>query len=312
MSSGSTGSPGWTGRDSLEELNRRTSPGASQHHFLPPQHLAPLIGPRRPASLLTAFPAGPGASFGGGGEWVLFKKPASPSPSSKEVARAPGSPAPQRPAPAMRHDARPLRLLAAVTKGLLILWAVPSQGGRPLQPPTLQQVQALVRHMAEDAHELFIFYEKDQHLTINHICRTNRPPEWLRGPVPGPGGLRGLRGTMTRMAQALQDIIRHQRDLNPPGAEILRRFASTHLKVRGLLSNLDGLFPAPSPPSGRSPPPGPTAPPRVFQQKLEGCRTLWSYARFMAKLSAQLEPSNRPARREKRRRRGGSRPPARS
>lgn len=46
----------------------------------------------------------------------------------------------------------------AVTKGLLILWAVPSQGGRPLPPPTLQQIQALVRHMAEDAQELFTFY----------------------------------------------------------------------------------------------------------------------------------------------------------
>lgn len=46
----------------------------------------------------------------------------------------------------------------AVTKGLFILWAVPGQGGRPLQPPTLQQIQALVRHMAEDAQELFTFY----------------------------------------------------------------------------------------------------------------------------------------------------------
>lgn len=40
----------------------------------------------------------------------------------------------------------------------MILWAVPSQGGRPLPPPTLQQIQALVRHMAEDAQELFTFY----------------------------------------------------------------------------------------------------------------------------------------------------------
>ncbi|XP_072736367.1 oncostatin-M [Ciconia boyciana] len=197
----------------------------------------------------------------------------------------------------------------AVTKGLFILWAVPGQGGRPLQPPTLQQIQALVRHMAEDAQELFAFYEEDQRLAINHLCRTNRPPEWLRGPVMGPGGLRGLRGTMARMAQVLQDITRHQRDLNPPGAEILRRLASTHLKVRGLLSNLEGLFPAPSFPPGRWPPPGPTAPTKVFRQKLEGCRILWSYARFMAKLSTQLEARSRW---EKRRSRRGSRLPARS
>ncbi|XP_049660117.1 oncostatin-M [Accipiter gentilis] len=212
----------------------------------------------------------------------------------------------------MRCDGRPLGVLAAVTKGLFILWAVPGHGGRPLQPPTLQQIQALVRHMAEDAQELFAFYEEDQHLAFNHLCRTNRPPEWLRGPVMGPGGLRGLRETMVRMAQALQDITRHQRDLNPPGAEILRRLASTHLKVRGLLSNLEGLFPAPSPRPGHRPPPGPTPPTKVFRQKLEGCRILWSYSRFMAKLNTQLEARSRRGRREKRRPHRGSRPPKRS
>ncbi|XP_065548657.1 uncharacterized protein LOC136020926 [Lathamus discolor] len=211
----------------------------------------------------------------------------------------------------MRSDGRPWRVLAVVTKGLFILWAVPGQGGRPLQPPTLQQIQALVRHMAEDAQELFTFYEEDQRLAFHHLCRTNHPPEWLRGPVLGPGGLRGLRGTMARMARALQDLTRQQRDLNPPGAEILRRLASTHLKVRGLLNNLEGLFPGPRP--GPRPAPGPTAPTRVFRQKLEGCRLLWSYARFMAKLSAQLEARVRArARRDKRRSQRGSQLPARS
>ncbi|XP_075291036.1 oncostatin-M isoform X2 [Opisthocomus hoazin] len=230
---------------------------------------------------------------------VARGRPASSSLSSTErgllaVLRCPPSPSSSSP---------------AVTKGLFILWAVPGQGGRPPQPPTLQQVQALVRHMAEDAQELFTFYEEDQRLAINNLCRTNHPPAWLRGPATGPTGLRGLRGPMARMAQALQDITRHQRDLNPPGAEILRRLASTHLKVRGLLSNLEGLFPAPSPLPGRRPPPSPTAPTKVFRQKLEGCRILWSYARFMAKLSAQLEARSR---QEKRRSRRGSRLPVRS
>ncbi|GAB0196760.1 leukemia inhibitory factor-like [Grus americana] len=211
----------------------------------------------------------------------------------------------------MRCNGRPLGVLAAVTKGLFILWAVPGQGGRPLQPPTLQQTQALVRHMAEDAQELFIFYEEDQRLTIhNNLCRTNHPPDWLRGSATGPRGLRALQRTMTRMAQVLQNITRHQRDLNPPGAEILRRLASTHLKVRGLLSNLEGLFLSPSSRPGRQPPPGPTAPTKVFRQKLEGCRTLWSYSRFMAKLSAQLEARSRHKCREKRRSHRGSELPA--
>ncbi|NXG54638.1 ONCM protein, partial [Hemiprocne comata] len=200
----------------------------------------------------------------------------------------------------------------AVTKGLLILWAVPGQEGRPPQTPTLQQVQALVRHMAEDAQELFTFYEEDQGLAISHLCRTNNPPEWLRGPVTGPGGLRRLQGTMACMAQALQDITRHQRDLNPPGAEILRRLASTHLKVRGLLNNLKGLYPDPSPRPGCRPPPGPTAPTKVFRQKLEGCRILWSYSRFMAKLNTQLEVRSRRARWERQRAHRGSRLPVHS
>ncbi|KAM6340333.1 oncostatin-M [Alca torda] len=212
----------------------------------------------------------------------------------------------------MRCNGRPLGVLAAVTKGLFILWVVPGQGARPLQPATLQQIQALVRHMAEDAQDLFTFYEENQRLAISHLCHTNHPPEWLRGPVAGSGGLRGLRGTMARMSQALQDIIRHQRDLNPPGAEILRRLDSTHLKVRGLLNNLEGLYPAPSPRPSRRPPPGPTALTKVFRQKLEGCRILWSYARFMAKLNAQLEARSRRARREKQRSRRRSHLHARS
>ncbi|XP_030316576.1 oncostatin-M isoform X2 [Calypte anna] len=194
----------------------------------------------------------------------------------------------------MRRDGWLPGVLGAVTKGLLILWAVPGQGGRPLQPPTLQQVQAL---------------EKDQGLAIGHLCRTNRPPEWLRGPSLGTRGLRGLRGTMTHMAQALQDITRHQRDLNPPGAEILRRLASAHLKVRGLLNNLEGLYPAPSPQPTRRLPPSPTAPTKVFRQKLEGCRILWSYSRFLVKLNALLETRRIRAHRERQRAHQGSRMP---
>ncbi|XP_054075772.1 leukemia inhibitory factor [Rissa tridactyla] len=203
----------------------------------------------------------------------------------------------------MRCDGRPLGVLAAVTKGLFILWAVPGQGARPLQPPTLQQIQALVRHMAEDAQELFTFYEENQRLAINNLCHTNHPPEWLRGPVAGSGGLRGLRGTMARMSQALQDIIQHQRDLNPPGAEILRRLASTHLKelldrlhnttktTRGLISNLtcllcknynifqvDVSYGESS--KGKS----------TFKKKQQGCQVLRKYVQVIAQAARVLLP----------------------
>jgi len=98
------GSRRWTRQDSLEELTRRTTSPSGRHHFLPPQRLAPLIGPRGTASLLAAFPPGPGASFGGGGEWVHFKRRALPHRPAvrKWLARR----------SAMRCDGRPLGVLA--------------------------------------------------------------------------------------------------------------------------------------------------------------------------------------------------------
>ncbi|KAM4890560.1 uncharacterized protein FYW23_009908 [Sylvia borin] len=197
----------------------------------------------------------------------------------------------------MRCDGRPWGVLAAVAKGLLILWAVPGQGGRSPLAPTVPQTQALVRLMAEDAQELFTFYEKEQHLTIHNICRTNNTPEWLQRPGKRPWGLRRLRRPMIHMDQALQDIIRHQRDLHHAEAEILRRLNRTQLHVRALLNNLAGLFSAPSPRPGRRPLPSPAASLSIFQQKLQGCRILWSYARFMAERSAELGAGSRRTRR---------------
>ncbi|XP_021268759.1 uncharacterized protein LOC110406506 isoform X2 [Numida meleagris] len=204
----------------------------------------------------------------------------------------------------MRHNARPLGVLAAVAKGLLLLWAVPT---RSAQPPSPQQTQALVRHMAEDAQDLFELYEQEQHLAYN-LCRTNSTLEWLRGTLgPRDRDLRALHSAMSRMERELQDIARHQRNLHPPGAAILRHLQSARLKARGLLAHLQdtmearGLVPATAPPARRP------AASRVFQQKLEGCRVLWNYAQFMAKLSARLEARALRARREERGRRRGRR-----
>ncbi|TRZ20938.1 hypothetical protein HGM15179_006119 [Zosterops borbonicus] len=197
----------------------------------------------------------------------------------------------------MRCDGRPWGVLAAVAKGLLILWAVPGQGGRSPLAPTVSQTEALVRLMAEDAQQLFTFYEKEQHLTIHNICRTNDTPEWLQRPGKGPWGLRRLRRPMIHMDRALQGIIRQQRNLHHPEAEILRRLSRTHWQVRALLNNLAGLFPAPSPRPGRRPLPSPAASLSIFRQKLQGCRILWSYARFMAERSAELGAGRRRTRR---------------
>lgn len=99
------------------------------------------------------------------------------------------------------------------------------------------------------------------------------------------------------MDRALQGIIRQQRNLHHPEAEILRRLSRTHWQVRALLNNLAGLFPAPSPRPGRRPLPSPAASLSIFRQKLQGCRILWSYARFMAERSAELGAGRRRTRR---------------
>lgn len=149
------------------------------------------------------------------------------------------------------------------------------------------------------------------HLAIDNICRTNNTPEWLQRPGKGPWGLRRLRRPMIHMDQALQDIIGYQRNLHHPEAEILRRLSRTHRKVRALLNNLAGLFPAPKPRPGRRPLPSPAASLGIFQQKLQGCQILWSYARFMVERSAELSAGSRRTRREKGRSHRGSRLPAR-
>lgn len=143
------------------------------------------------------------------------------------------------------------------------------------------------------------------------MCRTNNTPEWLRRPAKGPWGLRRLRRPMIHMDQALQDIIQHQRNLHPPEAEILHRLSRTHRKVRALLNNLAGLFPAPSSRPDRRPLPRPAASLSIFRQKLQGCQILWSYARFMAERRAELDAGSRRTRREKGRSHRGSRLPAR-
>ncbi|XP_042685000.1 uncharacterized protein LOC122165751 [Centrocercus urophasianus] len=203
----------------------------------------------------------------------------------------------------MRHNARPLGVLAAVAKGLLLLWTVPAHS---TQPPSPKQTQALVRHMAEDAQELFKLYEQEQHLA-HSLCRANSSLEWLRGNLgPRVKDLRALHGTMTRMERELQDITLHQSNLHPPDAAILHRLRGAHMKVRGLLAHLQDTMEARGiVPSTIPPPRGPAAS-KVFQQKLRGCRVLWNYARFVAKLSARMERMERTrARREERGRRRG-------
>ncbi|XP_068767317.1 leukemia inhibitory factor-like [Struthio camelus] len=211
----------------------------------------------------------------------------------------------------MRCNARPLGVLAAVAEGLLLLCAVPANASRSAQPSYLQQTHSLVRHMAEDAQELFVFYETNQRLNVNKICRSSK---WLEGLPRGdvadplaPGALQDLYGAMEHVERALQTILQHQRELNAPGAELLRRLTATHLKVRGLLNNLEGLLRAWGIAPLRVALPQKPAVTKVFQQKLEGCKVLWSYSRFMSKLSTALDAKGLRERQEKRRQRRGSR-----
>ncbi|XP_067163420.1 leukemia inhibitory factor-like [Apteryx mantelli] len=211
----------------------------------------------------------------------------------------------------MRCNARPLGVLAAVAKGLLILCTVPTNASRSSQASYLQQTHSLVRHMAEDAQELFAFYESNQSLNVNNICQSNKWVEWLPqwdvADLQAPSALQELYGAMEHMHQALQTILQHQRDLNAPGAKLLQRLTSTHLKVRGLLNNIEALLRAHGVVPVHITLPEKPVVTKVFQQKLEGCKVLWSYSRFMSKLNADLEAKGFRDCREKRRQRRGSR-----
>lgn len=132
--------------------------------------------------------------------------------------------------------------------------------------------------------------------------------EWLRGKMgPRERDLRALHSTMTRMDRELQDIARHQGDLHPPEAAILHRLRSTRMKVRGLLVHLRGTMEARGIIPPTAPPPRRPAASKVFQQKMEGCRVLWSYTRFMDNLRAHMEAQGTRARREEKGRRKGRR-----
>uniref|UniRef100_A0A8C6YMK9 Uncharacterized protein n=1 Tax=Nothoprocta perdicaria TaxID=30464 RepID=A0A8C6YMK9_NOTPE len=151
----------------------------------------------------------------------------------------------------------------------------------------------LLRSRLEVTTLLVSSQESNQGLTMPKLCRSSKWVEWLpRGNMAEllvPSTLQELHGAMEHMDHALQTISQHQRDLNAPGSELLRRLANTHLKVRGLLNNIETLLRAQGIVPIHISLPQKPAVTKVFQQKLEGCKVLWSYSRFMSKLNTSLE-----------------------
>uniref|UniRef100_A0A8C4JV32 Leukemia inhibitory factor n=1 Tax=Dromaius novaehollandiae TaxID=8790 RepID=A0A8C4JV32_DRONO len=149
---------------------------------------------------------------------------------------------------------------------------VPSETPQEPQPeaPSRSVVTALLVSLQES------------HQNMNKLCQKTKWVEWLPqadvADLLAPGVLQELYGAMEHMDHALQTILQHQQDLNAPGAELLQRLTATHLKVRGLLNNIEVLLRA----RGITPVhvtlPQKPAVTKVFQQKLEGCKVLWIYS----------------------------------
>uniref|UniRef100_A0A8B9Q7U3 Uncharacterized protein n=1 Tax=Apteryx owenii TaxID=8824 RepID=A0A8B9Q7U3_APTOW len=118
--------------------------------------------------------------------------------------------------------------------------------------------------------------ESNQSLNVNNICQSNKWVEWLPqwdvADLQAPSALQELYGAMEHMHHALQTILQHQRDLNAPGAKLLQRLTSTHLKVRGLLNNIEALLRAHGVVPVHITLPEKPVVTKVFQQKLEGCK----------------------------------------
>ncbi|XP_019394823.1 PREDICTED: leukemia inhibitory factor-like isoform X1 [Crocodylus porosus] len=204
--------------------------------------------------------------------------------------------------------------LLAVAQNLFILCMEPVNSSCascqrcPKDP--LSKIRAQTRLMERQARDLSNSYVIHQGLHRNHIntlCHEVVPgfPKGTIVTQPEMDMLQQLYRTMVYMNQSFQVIREHQQDLNEPDAVLLQELRHAHLAVRGLLSNIVCAFCV----QGASPSPV-TIPERptvtkAFQQKIEGCKVLWNYARFMERLTKSLRENRKQVRRTKMGRRQG-------
>uniref|UniRef100_A0A674IE70 Leukemia inhibitory factor n=1 Tax=Terrapene triunguis TaxID=2587831 RepID=A0A674IE70_9SAUR len=118
--------------------------------------------------------------------------------------------------------------------------------------------------------------------------------------------LQELYRTLVHMKDALENIGKQQQVLSTPGAALLDKLQSTQWAVRGLLSNtgcalcLEGVSP-----NSRHTPERPAAT-NAFQQKIDGCKVLRNWQKFLEKLARGSGKKALQALRDQRKRRKGT------
>ncbi|XP_044304826.1 uncharacterized protein LOC123032778 [Varanus komodoensis] len=162
-------------------------------------------------------------------------------------------------------------------------------GSDPLHNMKLQ-----IMHLKRDAQALYKSYLSHNGLLRlpREICR-GRPESWFPSRTVSRKRvttmLTGLHEMLRYVKEALAHLWRQQSELQSRGAELLGRLNKTSVSVLGLLYNtqcalcLRGLAP------GNTSLPERTAGTSVFSQKIEGCRTLWSYSSIIRKLARAFE-----------------------
>ncbi|XP_050779843.1 leukemia inhibitory factor-like [Gopherus flavomarginatus] len=165
--------------------------------------------------------------------------------------------------------------------------------------------------MEKEAKELFRSYLTHQGLLTSELRRLcDEAVQWFPTEnitdQPKMVMLQELYRTLVHMKDALENIKKQQQVLSTPGAALLGRLESTQWAVRGLLSNtfcalcLKGVLP-----NSRRTPERPAVT-NTFQQKIDGCKVLGNYSKFLEKLARGSGKKAPQALRDQRKRRKGT------
>uniref|UniRef100_A0A452H3N0 Leukemia inhibitory factor n=1 Tax=Gopherus agassizii TaxID=38772 RepID=A0A452H3N0_9SAUR len=215
----------------------------------------------------------------------------------------------------MPWNVKTLSFLLALSQGLFIqcLAHVNSSTApcRGCHRNSLDKITAKTRHMEKEAKELFRSYLTHQGLLTSELRRLcDEAIQWFPTEnitdQPKMVMLQELYRTLVHMKDALENIKKQQQVLSTPGAALLGRLESTQWAVRGLLSNtfcalcLKGVLP-----NSRRTPERPAVT-NTFQQKIDGCKVLRNYSKFLEKLARGSGKKAPQALRDQRKRRKGT------
>lgn len=170
-----------------------------------------------------------------------------------------------------------------------------------------QSVSSVVAYIASVCFYFQLVHQGLRPPNLGQLCY--EPVKWfpMRNVTDQPTAvmLQELYRTMAHMRDALQTIRKQQQVLNVPDAALHSELQSAQWAVGGLLSNIGcALCLQGTSPTSRTTPERP-ATMNAFQQKLEGCKVLWNYSRFLQALVRGSVRKEQQAGRDKRKRQKG-------